>query len=121
MKYFQHILFAALVTLEANTVLGFSATSSSTSTSPKSKSPIFEYLKFDANPTFDVLSKTKEYVETQGENGADMDESWYASDYVLRGPVSFNTGGKNVVGVDVCFKLPESNVINVIEKIDKAY
>ena len=33
--------------------------------------------------------------------------------------VSFNTGPQDVVGVDVCFKIPESNVINVIEKIDK--
>ena len=34
--------------------------------------------------------------------------------------VSFNTGGKNVVGVDLCFKLSDGNIINVIEKYDKA-
>lgn len=33
--------------------------------------------------------------------------------------ISFNTGGPNVVGVDLCFKLNDSNVINVIEKFDK--
>ena len=33
--------------------------------------------------------------------------------------VSFNTGGKNVVGIDLCFKLSDGNVINVIEKYDK--
>jgi hypothetical protein len=33
--------------------------------------------------------------------------------------VSFKTGSKNVVGVDLCFKLSNSNVINVIEKFDK--
>lgn len=33
--------------------------------------------------------------------------------------VSFNTGGKNVVGVDLCFKLSDENIINVIEKYDK--
>lgn len=34
--------------------------------------------------------------------------------------VSFNTGSKNVVGVDLCFKQSNSNIINVIEKFDKA-
>ncbi len=33
--------------------------------------------------------------------------------------VSFNTGGSNVVGVDLCFKLSTSNVVNVIEKFTK--
>jgi hypothetical protein len=33
--------------------------------------------------------------------------------------VSFNTGGSNVVGVDLCFKLSDENIINVIEKYDK--
>jgi len=47
---------------------------------------MFEYLKFDSNPTFDVLAKAKEYVDSQSES-AGMDESWYAPDYVLRGPV----------------------------------
>jgi hypothetical protein len=34
--------------------------------------------------------------------------------------VSFDTGDENVVGIDVCFKLADSNVINVIDKYDKA-
>lgn len=33
--------------------------------------------------------------------------------------IGFNTGPKNVVGVDVCFKLSNSNIINVIEKFNK--
>ena len=33
--------------------------------------------------------------------------------------VSFNTGDDNVVGIDLCFKLSDSNIINVIEKYDK--
>ena len=33
--------------------------------------------------------------------------------------VGFNTGGDNVVGVDVCFKTSTSNVVFVIEKFDK--
>lgn len=33
--------------------------------------------------------------------------------------VSFNTGSSNVVGIDLCFKLNDSNVVNVIEKFDK--
>tara|TARA_R110002167_G_scaffold233626_1_gene438843 strand:+ start:1 stop:5865 length:5865 start_codon:yes stop_codon:yes gene_type:complete len=34
--------------------------------------------------------------------------------------VSFNTGSKHVVGIDVCFKLSNSNVVHVIEKFNKA-
>lgn len=33
--------------------------------------------------------------------------------------ISFNTGSSNVVGVDLCFKLNDSNVLNVVEKFDK--
>lgn len=33
--------------------------------------------------------------------------------------VSFNTGGENVVGIDICFKESDSNIINVIEKYNK--
>lgn len=58
---------------------------STATTTPKSQNPTFEYLKFDNNPTFDVLSKTKEYLERLQEKG--IDESMYADDYVLRGPV----------------------------------
>lgn len=33
--------------------------------------------------------------------------------------VIFNTGDKNVIGIDLCFKLSDSNIINVIEKYNK--
>ncbi len=33
--------------------------------------------------------------------------------------INFNTGDKNVVGVDLCFKFSDSNIINVIEKYNK--
>lgn len=33
--------------------------------------------------------------------------------------VEFNTGGPNVIGVDLCFKLSDSSIINVIERFDK--
>jgi hypothetical protein len=33
--------------------------------------------------------------------------------------ISFNTGGKNVIGVDVCFKLSDSGIVNIVEKFDK--
>lgn len=33
--------------------------------------------------------------------------------------VTFNTGPSNVVGIDLCFKLSNSNVINVVEKYKK--
>jgi len=34
--------------------------------------------------------------------------------------VSFNTGGENVIGIDLCFKLSDSNIINVIERYKKS-
>lgn len=34
--------------------------------------------------------------------------------------VSFNTGNKHVIGVDLCFKLSDSNIINVIERYKKS-
>lgn len=34
--------------------------------------------------------------------------------------VKFNTGGKNVIGIDICFKESDSNIINVIEKYNKS-
>ena len=60
-----------------------------TSTSTKSKSPMFEYLKFGGTtPSFDVIAKTKEYIErTQAMGGDKLDESIYDEKYVLRGPV----------------------------------
>lgn len=64
----------------ANNVSAFSSVES-----PKSKMPMFEYLKFDKKPQFDVLAKTKEYVQSQ--KVGNMSEDWYADDYVLRGPV----------------------------------
>ena len=33
--------------------------------------------------------------------------------------VQFNTGPRQVVGIDICFKLSNSNIINVVEKFDK--
>lgn len=34
--------------------------------------------------------------------------------------VGFNTGSKNVIGIDICFKESDSNIINVIEKYNKS-
>lgn len=34
--------------------------------------------------------------------------------------ISINVGSSNVVGVDLCFKLNDSNIINLIEKFDKS-
>ena len=34
--------------------------------------------------------------------------------------VSFNTGSSNVVGIDLCFKLSDSNIVNVIDKYIKS-
>lgn len=81
-------LFAALVAHAA----AFSATAPTTQAqaAPKSKNPMFEYLKFDKNPQFDVLEKTQKYIQSQSEmaeKNLPFDESLYAADYVLRGPV----------------------------------
>jgi len=51
-----------------------------------SGNPMFEYLKFDGKPTFDVMQKTMDYTNCL-DNGIPNDESIYADDYVLRGPV----------------------------------
>mmetsp|Transcript_21396 Transcript_21396/g.32722 ORF Transcript_21396/g.32722 Transcript_21396/m.32722 type:complete len:255 (+) Transcript_21396:540-1304(+) len=51
-----------------------------------SQSPMFEYLKFGGTtPDFDVVDKTKKYVENNNEYR--LDEFLYDKDYVLRGPV----------------------------------
>jgi len=81
------LLVAIILVNNASALSVQTPTITSTPTSSiKSKSPIFEYLKFDKNPQFDVLEKTKIYVESQS-NGDTMSEDWYAEDYVLRGPV----------------------------------
>ena len=74
-------LLRSTITEEASAA----STSSSTSVKKVSKSPIFEYLKFDGNqPSFDVIAKTTEYVNAQS---WELDESIYDDRYVLRGPV----------------------------------
>lgn len=45
---------------------------------------MFEYMKFDSNPTFDVLAKTKDYIESN--QLGKFEEKYYDDDYVLRGP-----------------------------------
>ena len=59
-------------------------TAAAPTTKKVSKSPMFEYLKFDGAPTFDVIAKTTDYVNAQS---WELDESIYDKDYVLRGPV----------------------------------
>lgn len=44
----------------------------------QSKMPMFEYLKFDKTPNFNVLAKTEQYVATQ--TVGNMSEDWYADD-----------------------------------------
>lgn len=64
------------------------ASATTASTSPKSKSPIFEYLKFDGStPNFDVIEKTIEYVKRQETSKPFSYEEIFDDDYVLRGPV----------------------------------
>ena len=79
--------FAVLVsnTSALSTQAPFSASKTNTA-SMKSKSPMFEHLKFDSNPQFDVLANTKTYVVSQSADET-FNEEYYAVDYVLRGPV----------------------------------
>ncbi len=95
MKASSIITSTAAVLLSCNNhatvVLGFNSfftppKPAPTKASPTSKSPMFQYLKFDGQPKFDVLQKTKAYVEDTIKAGK-PDESLYADDYVLRGPV----------------------------------
>ena len=64
-------------------------TTSSVGDSPKALSPMFEYLKFDKKPSFDVLAKTKSYIEDYQRRYNDPSEyeHLYDEQYVLRGPV----------------------------------
>jgi hypothetical protein len=79
--------FAVLVsnTSALSTQALFSASKTNT-VNMKSKSSMFEYLKFDSNPQFDVLTNTKTYVDSQSTDET-FNEDYYAVDYVLRGPV----------------------------------
>mmetsp|Transcript_4454 Transcript_4454/g.5162 ORF Transcript_4454/g.5162 Transcript_4454/m.5162 type:complete len:257 (-) Transcript_4454:276-1046(-) len=75
-------LFATVVLISSVGAFSTKAPASPT----KSTSSSFEYLKFDKNPSFDVLEKTKQYVDTF--TGEGPGEEWYDTDnYVLRGPV----------------------------------
>mmetsp|Transcript_11434 Transcript_11434/g.26859 ORF Transcript_11434/g.26859 Transcript_11434/m.26859 type:complete len:261 (+) Transcript_11434:159-941(+) len=82
------VLAGILAAIAAGNAAAFSTLTPVTSVpSVTSKSPMFEHLKFDKNPQFDVLEKTKKYVDHQMASEGMMDGDWYAEDYVLRGPV----------------------------------
>ena len=49
-----------------------------------------DFLKFDGQPTFDVLAKTQEYIDTPQERMS----SYWADDYVFRGSVIGPITGK---------------------------
>ena len=70
-----------------------------------SKSPMFEYLKFDGKPTFDVIAKTADYVSSQS---WELDESIYDKDYVLRGPVIGPINRKDLRGSQTGLGLKEA-------------
>jgi hypothetical protein len=60
---------------------------------------VFEYLKFGGQtPDFDVLEKTKQYVDSFTKEGATEapGPEWYNKDYVLRGPVIGPIGLKDL-------------------------
>ena len=70
---------------------------------------------------YSALSQFSDAAFTPG--GFYLNEDLYVNDGMSNvynaADVSFDTGGSNVVGVDLCFKLNDSNIINVIEKFDK--
>jgi len=78
----------------------------------RSKMPMFEYLKFDKTPKFNVLAKTEEYVATQ--TVGNMSEDWYADDYVLRGPVIGPINRKDLAtsqkGLDIVNAFPDIKI-----------
>jgi hypothetical protein len=63
--------------------LSSTATDKNPSTSIEPQPQFLDYLKFDGNPSFDVMAKTREYLDNRGKNP----ETIYSDDYVLRGPV----------------------------------
>jgi hypothetical protein len=77
----------------------------STASNKVSKSPLFEYLKFDGKPTFDVIAKTEEYVNAQS---WEIDENTYDKDYVLRGPVIGPINRKDLRGSQTGLGLKEA-------------
>lgn len=83
------IITTLVATVVVSSASAFSAQSPPATTSAsdvKSKSPMFEYLKFDKNPQFDVLEKSINYIQTQQKDES-FNEDFYAEDYVLRGAV----------------------------------
>jgi len=61
--------------------------STAPATSTVSKSPLFEFLKFDGKPTFDVIAKTTEHIEITQKREPGTYEDIFDKRYVLRGPV----------------------------------
>jgi len=63
----------------------FSATSPTAESfkSTKSKSPMFEHLKFDGKPTFDVIEKTKDCIALGQKTMGKVPEDMYDKDCVL--------------------------------------
>lgn len=91
--------------LYSTTKEAVAATSPSLTTTKKAKSPIFEYLKFDGKPSFDILEKTKQYVESAG---WDRDPSVYDEDYVLRGAVIGPINREDLIGSQTGLGLREA-------------
>ncbi|KAL7548240.1 hypothetical protein ACHAWF_011531 [Thalassiosira exigua] len=81
------------------------ASTSPSATTTKSASPIFEHLKFDGAPSFDVIEKTKEHVSKAS---WDLDESIYDEDYVLRGPVVGPINRKDLIASQTGLGLREA-------------
>lgn len=104
----QGILVSALFWLAGLARCQAFSTQTTSATSPKASSPMFEYLKFDGKPTFDVMTKTKEYVETTGTAPAASYEDLYHEDYVLRGPVIGPINRKDLAGAQTGLGIREA-------------
>jgi len=70
---------------------------------------------------YSALSQFSDVAFTPGEFGINYDTFENSGMFNTYNSVnvSFNTGSSNVVGVDLCFKLSDSNIINVIDKYNK--
>jgi len=72
-----------------------------------------DFLKYDGNPNFDVLAKTKEYSEC---TRFDEIESFYADDYVFRGSIIGPITAKDVKETQKGFNIFDSYPDLKIEK-----
>jgi len=110
-RFLQLLLFPGLAA-------GFSSPITTTDVdvnAPPLGNGIFDFLKWGgSDPDFDVLAKTKEYVNYPAVEGKFPGSSWFHPDYVLRGPVIGPLTRKDLVDAQKGFQydkaFPDLNI-----------